>query len=135
MSNNFKTQSGSAAKGNKTAAKQGSAYRVGIDIGSTTIKVVVLDAEENIVYKKYARHFSDIPSALVTGGYLTLSDVKVKIGEAATRDYTEIDTSGEYALIKVIDTYNQASDPFGYTVPAAGQGISVTFTVSGMAAE
>ena len=39
---------------------------VGIDIGSTTIKVVVLDAEEHIVYKHYARHFSDIPTALVT---------------------------------------------------------------------
>ena len=39
---------------------------MGIDIGSTTIKVVVLDAEEHIVYKHYARHFSDIPTALVT---------------------------------------------------------------------
>ena len=41
-------------------------FKVGIDIGSTTIKVVVLDAEEHIVYKHYARHFSDIPTALVT---------------------------------------------------------------------
>lgn len=40
-------------------------FKVGIDIGSTTIKVVVLDAEEHIVYKHYARHFSDIPTALV----------------------------------------------------------------------
>ena len=28
-------------------------FKVGIDIGSTTIKVVVLDAEEHIVYKPY----------------------------------------------------------------------------------
>ena len=40
-------------------------FKVGIDIGSTTIKVVVLNAEERIVYKHYARHFSDIPTALV----------------------------------------------------------------------
>ncbi|WP_297569945.1 2-hydroxyacyl-CoA dehydratase [uncultured Anaerovibrio sp.] len=38
--------------------------RVGIDVGSTTIKVVVLNTERELVYKKYARHFSEINSAL-----------------------------------------------------------------------
>lgn len=38
--------------------------RVGIDVGSTTIKVVVLDEQQKIIYKKYARHFSEINSAL-----------------------------------------------------------------------
>ena len=38
--------------------------KVGIDIGSTTIKVVVLDALGKLIYSKYARHFSDIPNAL-----------------------------------------------------------------------
>ena len=37
---------------------------VGIDIGSTTIKAVVMDCEKNILYKKYARHFSEIGNAL-----------------------------------------------------------------------
>ncbi len=78
---------------------------------------------------------TDIPSALVTGGYLTIGDVKTKIGDAATREYTEIDTSGEYAMIKVIDTYNQAANPFGYTVPGPETAITVTFSVSGFAAE
>jgi predicted CoA-substrate-specific enzyme activase len=32
--------------------------RVGIDIGSTTVKVVVLDSDNHIVYKKYQRHHS-----------------------------------------------------------------------------
>ena len=41
-----------------------SVFNVGIDIGSTTIKVVVLDQEKKIVYKKYARHFSEISTAL-----------------------------------------------------------------------
>ena len=39
-------------------------FRVGIDIGSTTIKLVVLDHEKNIVFKDYARHFSEIGAAL-----------------------------------------------------------------------
>ena len=69
MTDNFKSQITTDATGRKRSAvpAEGSAsYKVGIDIGSTTIKVVVLDAEEHIVYKHYARHFSDIPTALVT---------------------------------------------------------------------
>ncbi len=69
MTNNFKSQitADAAARKRSTVPAEGSAsYKVGIDIGSTTIKVVVLDAEEQIVYKHYARHFSDIPTALVT---------------------------------------------------------------------
>lgn len=31
-------------------------YKVGIDVGSTTIKCVVLDETHNIVYKSYRRH-------------------------------------------------------------------------------
>lgn len=41
-----------------------SALNVGIDIGSTTIKVVVLNQAREIIYKKYARHFSEISKAL-----------------------------------------------------------------------
>ena len=39
-------------------------FNVGIDIGSTTIKTVVMDRAKNIVYKSYARHFSEIEAAL-----------------------------------------------------------------------
>ena len=38
--------------------------RVGIDIGSTTINMVVLDEHSRIVFQQYARHFSDIAVAL-----------------------------------------------------------------------
>lgn len=34
--------------------------RIGLDIGSTTLKVVVLDDLNNIVFSKYERHFSQI---------------------------------------------------------------------------
>lgn len=37
--------------------------RIGIDIGSTTIKMVVLNKEEKIIYKSYTRHLSDIGRA------------------------------------------------------------------------
>ena len=41
-----------------------SVFHVGIDIGSTTIKLVVMNKEQEIVYKNYARHFSEIGNAL-----------------------------------------------------------------------
>ena len=34
--------------------------RIGIDIGSTTIKCVVLDDQDNLIHKSYERHFAMI---------------------------------------------------------------------------
>jgi predicted CoA-substrate-specific enzyme activase len=39
---------------------------VGLDVGSTTVKMVVLDETANILYKKYSRHFSDIKNTVVS---------------------------------------------------------------------
>lgn len=38
--------------------------KVGIDVGSTTIKLIALDEKNNILAEHYARHFSEIPAAL-----------------------------------------------------------------------
>ena len=32
---------------------------VGLDVGSTTVKIIVMDEEQNTIYKDYQRHFSD----------------------------------------------------------------------------
>ena len=34
-------------------------YSLGVDVGSTTVKTVILDGDE-IVYNKYERHFSKV---------------------------------------------------------------------------
>ena len=34
--------------------------RMGIDVGSTTVKVVLLDEQDNYLYKKYIRHYANI---------------------------------------------------------------------------
>ena len=34
--------------------------RLGIDVGSTTVKLVMLDMQDNIVYQKYERHMSSV---------------------------------------------------------------------------
>ena len=38
--------------------------RIGLDIGSTTVKCVALDENNNILYKTYERHFSQITSKI-----------------------------------------------------------------------
>jgi predicted CoA-substrate-specific enzyme activase len=35
-------------------------YRIGIDVGSTTVKVVVLDRNDALLFKSYIRHFSEV---------------------------------------------------------------------------
>ncbi|MCK4259454.1 MAG: 2-hydroxyacyl-CoA dehydratase [Halanaerobiales bacterium] len=40
-------------------------FNVGLDVGSTTVKMVVLK-ETKIIYKKYKRHFSDIKNTVVS---------------------------------------------------------------------
>ena len=37
----------------------GNLLHVGLDVGSTTVKIVVLDSKLNIIYENYERHFSD----------------------------------------------------------------------------
>lgn len=41
-------------------------FNVGLDVGSTTVKMAVLDEEGNVLYKKYRRHFSDIRNTVVS---------------------------------------------------------------------
>ncbi|MBS4539078.1 2-hydroxyacyl-CoA dehydratase [Clostridium sp. D2Q-11] len=39
---------------------------VGLDIGSTTVKMIVIDSRFNILYKNYMRHFSDIKNTVIS---------------------------------------------------------------------
>lgn len=75
---------------------------------------------------------TEIPAKLVRDGFVTISDVQVKIGDAATQQYTDVDTAGDYARIIIIDEYNRGDAPFGYNVPGANATISITFTVTGL---
>lgn len=51
--------------------------RLGIDIGSTTVKIAVLDSENNRLFSDYERHFANIQETLA----LLLSRAKEKLGE------------------------------------------------------
>ena len=63
--------------------------RVGIDVGSTTIKCVVIDEKDNIIYSSYDRHFSQIVSKTVE----ILKLLKEKFG-----DKIELSISGSAGM-------------------------------------
>ena len=58
-------------------------YNMGLDVGSTTVKLIVLDGNENIVYSEYRRHFSDIRSTiinLIKEAYDVVGECKITVG-------------------------------------------------------
>ncbi|WP_446897616.1 acyl-CoA dehydratase activase-related protein [Clostridium sp. LBM24168] len=57
-------------------------FHVGLDIGSTTVKIVVSDIKDIVIYHKYQRHFSDIKSTIskvVRDAYEKLKDSDITI--------------------------------------------------------
>ncbi|MCL2526299.1 MAG: 2-hydroxyacyl-CoA dehydratase [Coriobacteriia bacterium] len=53
--------------------------RLGIDIGSTTVKVVVTDDDFTIIYSDYQRHFSDIQATLLR----MMQEAREKLGDVS----------------------------------------------------
>ena len=41
-------------------------YSLGIDVGSTTVKTVIIDEKKNIIYSEYQRHFSKVRETVKT---------------------------------------------------------------------
>ena len=39
-------------------------YRIGLDVGSTTAKIVVLDQQGDVKYTSYRRHQANVPAAI-----------------------------------------------------------------------
>ena len=39
---------------------------IGLDVGSTTVKVVVMDKNEETIHSSYTRHFSDTKNTVCT---------------------------------------------------------------------
>ena len=57
-------------KGNSMINKD---FTLGIDIGSTTVKVALLDAKKQLIFADYKRHFANIKE--------TLTDLVIKAHE------------------------------------------------------
>ncbi len=64
--------------------------RIGLDVGSTTLKCVVLDDDDQIVYKDYQRHFSQITSKTVA----MLQDIKKQFPDESRMTLTISGSAG-----------------------------------------
>ena len=40
-------------------------YKLGLDVGSTTVKLVLLNDSNSIVFSEYRRHYSDIKNTII----------------------------------------------------------------------
>ena len=72
-------------------------YRLGIDIGSTTVKIAILDDNNNILFSDYERHFANIQETLQG----LLEKAVTKLGEFEV--YPVITGSGGLTLAKHLE--------------------------------
>ncbi|MBR2213386.1 MAG: 2-hydroxyacyl-CoA dehydratase [Eubacterium sp.] len=74
-----------------------STYSLGIDIGSTTVKIAILDEQNNILFSDYKRHFANIQETLAE----LLKEAKDELGEVNLSPM--ITGSGGLALSEHLD--------------------------------
>lgn len=65
--------------------------RIGLDVGSTTLKCIVLDKNENIIYRSYERHYSQIKEK-------TVEMLKKVQRELNCDEYVELSISGSAGM-------------------------------------
>ena len=92
---------------------------IGLDVGSTTVKLVVLDERNNILFGKYQRHYSDIRktiSSLLEEAYVNFPDDNITImvtgsGGISVSEWLELDFIQEViASTKAIESFIPETD-------------------------
>lgn len=92
---------------------------LGIDIGSTTIKVVILNSKKELIYSKYERHYADIKQKLqylLYDAYKILKNKELRImitGSGGMRFANSMGISFTQEVIaatKAIKTYHPETD-------------------------
>ncbi|WP_160671422.1 2-hydroxyacyl-CoA dehydratase [Clostridium sp. C8-1-8] len=108
-------------------------FHMGLDVGSTTVKMVLLDNRDNIVYSKYKRHFSDIRStiiALIRDGYKHVKDVDVTVnvtgsGGLSVSKWLDITFIQEViACTKTVESYIPETD---VVIELGGEDAKITY--------
>ncbi len=106
---------------------------VGIDIGSTTIKVTFLNAKLEIVFSKYERHFSNIKNTLIEflkESYIQLGNCDLKIvmtgsGAMGLSKIAGIDFIQEViCCTKAVEEYVDSAD---VAIELGGEDAKITF--------
>jgi predicted CoA-substrate-specific enzyme activase len=107
--------------------------RVGIDIGSTTIKCVVIDESNTILYKDYARHKSSITTSFITlvrgiqevfNGAELMANIT---GSAGMLLATEIGLQFTQEVISATTALRHVSDDFDCCIELGGEDAKIIF--------
>ena len=98
-------------------------YTLGIDIGSTTVKIVILDIEKKILFSDYQRHFARIQETLAD----LLEKAQEKLGDITL--HPVITGSGGLALAKSVGV------PFVQEVIAVSSALQFTAPQTDVAIE
>lgn len=98
-------------------------YRIGVDIGSTTIKVVILDPTGEMVYSRYERHFADIGNKL--------KDLFYDIGRLIGNAEVTLSITGSGGM----NSAQQLGVPFTQEVVAASRAIREFYPETDVAIE
>ena len=93
-------------------------YNMGVDVGSTTVKTVILDGDE-VIFKEYRRHFSDVKKAvkeILQDVYKKFGNIRISVvvtgsGGIDISNYLKLKFVQEViASTKAIETYNPDTD-------------------------
>ncbi|MBN2605179.1 MAG: 2-hydroxyglutaryl-CoA dehydratase, partial [Bacilli bacterium] len=107
--------------------------RVGIDIGSTTIKTVVVDEHDKIIYKKYLRHRSSITNsliALLVGLEESFSGETLYVnftGSAGMHLATGIEAQFTQEVISATEALNHEAGLFDVCIELGGEDAKIIF--------
>ena len=108
-------------------------YFMGIDVGSTTIKIYITDQDDNCIYSKYERHYSDIQAtikALIKEvakqfGNLEVTAVMTGSGGLSLSTYLDVKFVQEViACTKTIETYIPECD---VAIELGGEDAKITY--------
>ena len=111
--------------------------RVGIDIGSTTIKIAAIDERNRLIFSKYARHFSDIRKCLksvIEDALDGLGDVPATVSVTGSGGLLLANKLGVgfiqevIAQIKALETYAPETD---VSIELGGEDAKIVYLTGG----
>ena len=111
---------------------------LGLDVGSTTVKLVILDENFQIIYSKYERHFSDIKStifSLINDAYNSFPKERITVnvtgsGGLSVSNWLKIPFVQEViACSKTIETF---ADDVDVAIELGGEDAKITYFKDGM---
>ncbi len=113
-------------------------YHAGIDIGSTTIKVVIIKGNKELVYSKYERHYADIKQKLqhiLFDAYSILKNVEMTVmitgsgGMGIAKSIGVPFTQEVIASTKAIKTHYPETD---VAIELGGEDAKITYFKNGV---